>query len=91
MFSAKSGESGREDIPVGDRLSYGAGFEFFLHEWGTAPDYILNNWSDELFALMIGKLNARYEKQPANDGKSSDAALFHEMGSAVTWHKQSAT
>jgi len=32
-------------------------------EWHVTPDYIVNNWTDELFDLMVEKLVARKGKE----------------------------
>jgi len=58
-----------------------------LSEWHLSPDYIINNWTDELLNLMIEKLAER--KGPKEDTKDkpdtkvSDTALFHAMGDNV--------
>lgn len=36
-----------------------------LAEWHVAPDYIVNNWSEELFALMVRYRNERIKAQNA--------------------------
>lgn len=38
-------------------------FEFLLCEWHITPDYILSNWTDELFNLMVEKLAIRKERE----------------------------
>ena len=32
-----------------------------LAEWHVPPDHIVNNWSEELFALMMKKRNERIQ------------------------------
>lgn len=32
-------------------------------EWHVTPDYIINNWTDELFDLMVEKLVERKERE----------------------------
>ncbi|HUT58984.1 MAG TPA: hypothetical protein VNA25_14140 [Phycisphaerae bacterium] len=36
-----------------------------LAEWHVTPDYIVNNWSEDLFALMVKKRNERMKNQAA--------------------------
>ena len=36
-----------------------------LAEWHIPPDHIVNNWSEELFTLMVKKRNERIEAQDA--------------------------
>lgn len=38
-------------------------FEFLLSEWHITPDYIVNNWTDELLDLMLNKLVERKRKE----------------------------
>ncbi|KKK72088.1 hypothetical protein LCGC14_2907390 [marine sediment metagenome] len=35
-----------------------------LADWHVPPDYIVNNWSEELFSLMAKKRNERIKAQP---------------------------
>ena len=62
-----------------------------MSEWHLSPDYIVNNWTDELLNLMIEKLSARYERQNpsgrAGQGEDqwvSEETLFAELGSKLT-------
>ena len=32
-------------------------------EWHITPDYIVNNWTDELLDLMVGKLVERKDRE----------------------------
>jgi len=32
-------------------------------EWHVTPDYIVNNWTDELFDLMVHKLKERKKRE----------------------------
>ena len=32
-------------------------------EWHTTPDYIVNNWTDELFELMVVKMVERKKRE----------------------------
>ena len=34
-----------------------------MAEWHITPDYIVNNWTDELFNLMTEKLSERKERE----------------------------
>jgi len=34
-----------------------------MAEWHVTPDYIVNNWTNELLDLMVKKLNERWERQ----------------------------
>ena len=57
-----------------------------MAEWHLAPDYIVNNWTDELLNLMALKLTERKERevqsvkvhstQPNSPRKVSDKVLF---------------
>jgi len=52
-----------------------------LSEWHLPPDYIVNNWTDELLNLMINKLVERKQRlspvtQGEDSGKVSDETLF---------------
>ena len=73
----------------------GGAFEFLLSEWHITPDYIVNNWTDELLALMVDKLSERKQREiDAMKGSStpnryagkeviSDTELFARMGIKV--------
>jgi hypothetical protein len=68
-------------------------FEFLLCEWHLTPDYILANWTDELFNLMVDKLVDRKERETAamrgtsrehsTDNKVSDLSLFAQAGNLI--------
>ncbi len=52
-----------------------------MSEWHLPPDYIVNNWTDELLDLMVEKLIERKEREAhpnrnAGDGKVPDTVLF---------------
>jgi len=71
-------------------LSIGGAFEFLLAEWHITPDYIVNNWTDELLNLMIEKLTERKGKESkamkstsSDSGKVSDDELLAKMGIKV--------
>ncbi len=69
-----------------------------MSEWHLSPDYIINNWTDELFDLMVEKLvdrkkkesgvNSDTKKHQPTQAKVSDKALFHSMGKMVKVVKQ---
>jgi len=37
-------------------------FELMMVEWHVTPDYVVNNWTEELFSLMIEKLIKRSKR-----------------------------
>ena len=58
-----------------------------MSEWHLSPDYIVNNWTDELFALMVDKLverkAGRESREPPGTQKVSPEELFRVMGKNV--------
>ena len=34
-----------------------------MTEWHITPEYIINNWTDEKFELMVSKLTERKERE----------------------------
>jgi len=68
-------------------MTVGASFEYLLSEWHVTPDYIVNNWTDELLGLMLEKLAERIKpKVPLGDSgghKVSDKMLFAHAGSLI--------
>lgn len=57
-------------------------------EWRLTPEYIFDNWTEEVFTLMVDKLVERkarerdsVKKKPAVN--ASDEMLFAKMGSNV--------
>lgn len=67
-----------------------------MAEWHIPPDYIANNWTDELLSLMIEKMTKRKQGElDAIEGKPgvgsvkpgveqvSDTELFGRMGKNV--------
>lgn len=73
-----------------DSASIGQMFEFLLTEWHVTPDYISNNWSNELLAVMVEKLVERKRKvnqnvsmDSRNDDIVSDEVLFSQMGQKI--------
>lgn len=63
-----------------------------LAEWHLAPDYILNNWTDEMLTLMVEKMVERKQREAAAiEGRSpenvvSDDQFFREAGIKVIKH-----
>lgn len=54
-----------------------------MAEWHTTPDYIVNNWTDELLNLMIEKLVERKEretKKPPDPGVSVEMLAAQSGG-----------
>lgn len=41
-----------------------------MTEWHLPPDYIVNNWTDELLSLMTEKLNERKEREEKQSEES---------------------
>ena len=74
-----------------------------LAEWHITPDHIINNWTDELLDLMVGKFLERKKREiDAIQGKTgeihnlepgtevvSDTELFRRMGIEVKKEKKS--
>ena len=62
-----------------------------MAEWHVPPDHIAENWSDELFALMVAKLADRRERErkaierPEQKEQNfvSSAELIERMGNNV--------
>lgn len=59
-------------------------------EWHLSPDYIINNWTDELLDLMITCMHTRKQKElaslppvPGDIQKVSDAQLFDQLGNNI--------
>ena len=56
-----------------------------------SPEYIFDNWTDEILGLMCQKLSERKEREvkalkgenPSTSGKVSDSQLFKQMGPKV--------
>lgn len=53
-----------------------------LHEWNLTPEYIINNWTDAKFNLMIDALSERLKPKKTvqssnqNETRISDKAFF---------------
>lgn len=63
-----------------------------MTEWGVTPEYIVHNWTDEEFALMIEKLNERKQCEidaiqgtHAHAPTVNDQELFRRMGKSVKY------
>lgn len=41
-----------------------------MTEWHLSPDYIVNNWTDELLDLMVEKLVGRKQRETSTIGES---------------------
>ena len=61
-----------------------------MTEWHQPPDYIVNNWTDELLDLMVEKLIERKQREvqamkPGDSGgyKVPDSALFARASNLV--------
>ena len=58
-----------------------------MAEWHVPPDHIAENWSDELFSLMVKKLTERRERErkaiEGTEGLISSDELIKRMGSSV--------
>jgi hypothetical protein len=62
-----------------------------LIEWHLTPEYIIDNWTDEEFTLMIAKLNERKKREidavqsrgSETDTMVSDVELFKELGNKI--------
>ena len=56
-----------------------------MAEWHVTPDYIVNNWTEELLDLMMEKLAERWEREnkpppPENQGVSVEALAARSRG-----------
>jgi len=56
-------------------------------EWHLTPEYVLNNWTDELLDLMIQKMVERKEREMKQfnekDKTVSDEQLFGMLGNKI--------
>jgi len=66
-------------------------------EWHVTPDYIENNWTDELLTLMTEKLVERKERQlqtlsaastSGGAAKISDVQMFARAGNLIKVEKK---
>ena len=55
-----------------------------MAEWHVTPDYIVNNWTDELLNLMIEKLSERKKREseppPPEEGASVETLAMRSGG-----------
>ena len=56
-----------------------------MTEWHITPDYIVNNWTDELFELMVDKLVERKKKESntKSDKPIESEEMFKESRSII--------
>ena len=57
-------------------------------EWHITPDYIVNNWTDELLDLMVEKLVERKKREgqavkSSNSGKVPEEVLFNRAKNLI--------
>ncbi len=51
-----------------------------MSEWHVTPDYIVNNWTDELLNLMVEKLVERKkQEQPESTPRSRGTVSAEEL------------
>ena len=71
-----------------------------MSEWHVTPDYIVNNWTDELFVLMCEKLNERKTGKKPTPSPSylkpgtqvvSDEKLFTLLGNKIKVERKQPT
>lgn len=58
-------------------------YELALIEWGVTPEYINENWTEELLSLLFEKRGQRIErilKNKLGRQKVSDQELFRRAG-----------
>ena len=54
-----------------------------MTEWHVTPDYIVNNWTDELFDLMVEKFIERKKREIKPSSEISDDAKLAMMGDGI--------
>ena len=59
-----------------------------MAEWHVTPDYIVNNWTDELFNLMVDKYVERRQQETqatpeTGEQKVSDKMLFAQASNLI--------
>jgi len=66
-----------------------------MSEWHLPPDYIVNNWTDELFDLMTEKLVERKTRETSRPSEHtsgrnmvSDRSLFLKAGHLIKVEKR---
>jgi hypothetical protein len=47
--------------------------EFTMSEWHVTPEYILDNWTDDMLKLMVRRLNTRLNPNKTSEDDSSTA------------------
>ena len=57
-----------------------------LLEWHVTPDYIVNNWTEELLELMVGKLAERRNKGATSNIVSADMLAAQSHGAIEVDH-----
>lgn len=60
-----------------------------MTEWHITPDYIMDNWTDELFDLMLEKLIERKQRESNAINTSGGKTLEDRSLSAETLAAQS--
>ena len=64
-----------------------------MTEWSITPDYIINNWTDELFELMVDKLVERKKKESntkSDKPVESDAMFKAKTSNLIKWETRNA-
>jgi len=62
-------------------------FEYLLSEWHITPEYIINNWTEELLNLMLEKLVERKKQKPRPDKTvSAETLAAHSRGMIEVKH-----
>lgn len=54
-----------------------------MAEWHVTPDYIINNWTDELLNLMVEKLVERKKQEVPEDNSVSIESLAARSGGLI--------
>ena len=59
-----------------------------MAEWHITPDYIVNNWTDELLDLMVEKMVERKQREtqpppPKSSSGTSDSDFFRRAGKLI--------
>ena len=61
-----------------------------MSEWHVTPDYIVNNWTEELWSLMIQKFDDRQELIRRSTGRPKaetvpDRVLFQKADNLISY------
>ena len=67
-----------------------------MAEWHQSPDYIVDNWTDELLDLMVKKLVERKQQKPKpasltvgpEDSQVSEESIFARAKNLIKWVKK---